>query len=157
MGVFWAEHKSNQSDCHLPFPFWTMWARTHINQWHSSALRDRDVILGCWILCLPSHNHQSHQQLCLTAYEKIQLHLTKVEEVECCCIPLCACRTQSMDQTWWVRKAFILINDGGMRVEKYVLNEESINDITCRGPPAAETICFLNLSCAVHCFAMSIR
>ena len=44
------------------------------------------------------------------------------------------CRSQSTDQEGQVIKSIILMGWG----ERFVLNDENINDITCSDPPAAE-------------------
>ena len=52
MGLFWVEHKSNQSE--IPFKSQVHQDLAHINQWDLSSVTVSDVILSCWTLCPPS-------------------------------------------------------------------------------------------------------
>ena len=81
MVVFWAEHKSNQFECRLPFP---LTART----WQSSSLMDRDVILGCWKLC-PAISQSPIPSTTLFDHTlNTHLHITEKEEDNKLLMPL---------------------------------------------------------------------
>lgn len=99
---------------------------------------DTDVILSSCHPC-PAILQSSVRQLCLPAYEQNSWYLTEEKEQRCC-VPLCLHGSQSTDRLGRVIK-IILIDNGRVRGEKYILNEKNINYITCSDPQAAEPIC----------------
>lgn len=92
MDVFWAVHKLNQSEFHLPFPLGAWCPRTYLT--HLTVALFFSEVQGCGrrLLDPPFHNHLSLQQLCLTAYGKIRWYITE----DCVCAQMSLHRALEM-------------------------------------------------------------